>query len=185
MSNDRRQFLQGLGSTLSCFAGFGATVLPQSTAIEASHSTGKPRVRDKLWVWSLVAGMYNDATWSPGKSRITPAEAAFYLGVPNVCMVTYKTDCVLKPAPPYDQYGIALLPLRQVVWPIGGAQRSDITLWLKDILQLSQTCPNIVGIQLDDFYTDTLGEGEIGSLSSSELAYVRKELRTHDRRLGL
>src|SRR5579884_3724748 len=161
MSSDRRQFLQGLASSLSCVAGLDATALPQATAIGTSHLTGKPRVRDKLWVWSLVAGMYNDAAWSPGKSRITPAEAAFYLGIPNVCMVTYKTDCALKPAPPYDQYAIALLPLKQVVWAIGGAQRSDITLWLKDILQLSQTCPNIVGIQLDDFYTGTLGGGEI------------------------
>lgn len=185
MGSDRRQFLQGLASSLSCLAGLDATALPQATAVGTSYLAGKPRVRDKLWVWSLVAGMYNDAAWSPGKSRITPAEAAFYLGTPNVCMVTYKTDCVLKPAPPYDQYAIALLPLKQVVWAIGGAQRSDITLWLKDILQLSQTCPNIVGIQLDDFYTGTLGGGEIGSLSPSELAYVRKQLITRDRQLGL
>ena len=40
-------------------------------------------VRDRLWVWGHEAGSHN-AGWNlPTPSRMTPAEGAFYLGVPK------------------------------------------------------------------------------------------------------
>lgn len=186
MSDNRRDFLKGVAGMVGALSPLGETsqaAQPGGMAPTDPHK--KQRVRDKLWVWSLVAGMYNDAPWVPGASRMTPAEAALYLGVPNVCMVTYKTDCKLRPSPPYDQYAIALLAFKQVVWALGGAQRQDVKTWLRDILQLSQKYPNVVGIQMDDFYKGTLDGGEIGSLTPNELVYVQKQLKTNEHSLGL
>lgn len=186
MSDDRRNFLKGVAGMMGALAPSGmASQAAQSTGLPLTETESNQRVRDKLWVWSLEAGMYNDAPWVPGSSRITPAEAAFYLGVPNVCMVTYKTDCKLRPSPPYNQYAISLLALKQVVWALGGTQRRDVNPWLQDILQLSQRYPNIIGIQLDDFYKGTLDGGEIGSLTPKELAYIQKQLKANEHKLGL
>lgn len=186
MSRDRRQFLASAAQMLGSLVPLSATAMSvRPGAGGLSPTENRPKVRDKMWVWSLVAGMYNDSTWFPGKSRMTPAEAAFYLGVPNVCMVAYKVDGALKPTPPYDQYAIALTPLKQVVWAIGGAQRPDIKRWLHDILQLADGYSNIIGIQMDDFYRRTLDGGEIGSLTPKELAYVKDELKGNKNPLSL
>ena len=46
----------------------------------ALPSTEKPTVQDKLWLWGHDAGAHNEGWGLPQPSRITPTEAAFYLG---------------------------------------------------------------------------------------------------------
>jgi hypothetical protein len=177
MSADRRTFMKEIAGLIGAWVPFGAASgALEPTALSAAEPDRTQTVRDKLWIWSLVAGMYNDAPWFPGKSRITPVEAAFYLGVPNVCMVTYKTDCKLKPAPPYDEYAIALLSAKRVIWALGGAGRRDVKVWLDDILKLPVTYNNIIGVQMDDFYQRTLDGEETGSLTPKELSYIKNQL---------
>jgi hypothetical protein len=178
IGDSRRTFLKEMAATVAAWKPVSASAEPaQKRRLSSAEPHRTQTVRDKLWIWSLVAGMYNDTTWFPGKSRITPVEAACYLGVPNVCMVTYKMDCKLKPAPPYDEYAIALLSAKRVIWALGGAGRRDVKVWLDDILKLSETHRNIVGIQMDDFYQSTLDGGETGSLTPKELSYVKERLR--------
>ena len=74
-------------------------------------------VHDSLWLWSHVAGSYNGAYNLPGKSRISPAEAAYYMSIPNIYMIHLKD----KPEPPLEQYALAFKPLREVVWGIVAA----------------------------------------------------------------
>jgi len=46
-------------------------------------------VREKLWIWGHEAGSHDGQGLNglKGSSRMTPAEGAFYLGVPNLLMV--------------------------------------------------------------------------------------------------
>jgi hypothetical protein len=83
----------------------------------AQPKAGQPQtVRDRLWLWSHVAGSYNGMFGLPGKSRMTPAEAAFYMGIPNVFMLHREGT----PEPPLEQFALAFEPLRDVVWGIVG-----------------------------------------------------------------
>src|SRR5208337_5007368 len=88
-------------------------------------SNERSSVKDRFWLWGHVAGSHNHGNGLPGASRMTPAEAAFYLDVPNLVMVEYeypKDPCKMLPEPAsYDQYAISFRPLRRVVWSIVGA----------------------------------------------------------------
>ena len=57
-------------------------------------------VGERLWLWSHVAGSYNDQYNLPGKSRITPAEAAYYMSIPNIFGSSgFLVDVRSTPAP--------------------------------------------------------------------------------------
>src|SRR5581483_3271169 len=56
---------------------------------------------------------------------------------------------------------------------------------LKMIRQLAGKYPNIVGVQMDDFFRDTLDGGRIGVLTPKELGYVQGQLRLEERKLDL
>ena len=79
-------------------------------------------VRDRFWIWGHVAGSHDEHWNLPAPSRITPVEAAHYLGVPNLLMVNYGG----KPEPPFDQEAVAQQSLKQVVWSIIGDSSSNI-----------------------------------------------------------
>jgi hypothetical protein len=62
-------------------------------------------VKDWLWLWGHDAGSHNESWRLPKPSRITPVEAALYLGVPNVIMVRYlgRPPCPSTSTPcPFD-----------------------------------------------------------------------------------
>src|SRR5215472_8227877 len=61
-----------------------------SQETNALGSTGPSTVRDQLWLWGHDAGAHNEGWGLPRPSRITPAEAACYLGLPNLIMVRYR-----------------------------------------------------------------------------------------------
>lgn len=137
-------------------------------------------VRDKLWLWGHEAGSHNGAYKIPGASRITPAEAAYYMGMPNVIMVNYRG----KPEPPFDQFALALSPLKRVVWSIvgaGGEQRDDVS----SVIALADRFPNIRGAMMDDFFHGKGGEGKIGTYTPAELGAVRRQLKAGGRNLDL
>lgn len=49
---------------------------------------GNDTVRDRFWIWGHEAGCLHkhaNNVWKiPGESKMTPAEGASYLGIPNV-----------------------------------------------------------------------------------------------------
>ena len=72
-------------------------------------------VRDRFWIWGHEAGSHDHGGGLQWSSRMTPAEGAYYLGVPNLIMVRYRDRSGTPlPLPPYDQYALAFRPLRRV-----------------------------------------------------------------------
>lgn len=141
-------------------------------------------VRDHLWIWGHEAGSHNGRYGLPGQSRMTPAEAAFYLGVPNLVMCVYAD----RPTPPFDRLAVSLRPLRQVVWSIVGdglSRRNDRATDLEAVLDVASRFANIRGAILDDFFHAPDAAGSISRWSSDDLRRFHEQLRSAPRPLEL
>jgi len=135
-------------------------------------------VRDHLWIFSHREGSYNNEWGLPGDSRITPAEAAYYLNVPNLIMVGYKN----LPRPPFDRYAISFRPLARVVWAVVGEAGRSSEADRQHVLDLAARFPNIVGVYLDDFFQTADGAP---AMTEEELAALKEKLTVQGRRLGV
>ena len=91
----------------------------------------------------------------------------------------------MLPTPPYDPYLISFRPLKQVVWSIVGAGGVVSKNDLEAIRQLAGKYPNIVGVQMDDFFRETLDGELLGALTPRELDYVQGQLKIDGRKLSL
>jgi hypothetical protein len=139
-------------------------------------------VRDRLWLWGHDAGSHNEDWGLPGPSRIMPAEAAGYLGIPNLIMVRYKG----RPPLPLDRYAESLRPLRRVVWSAVGAHGQTDEDERPHVFDLAARYRNIVGIMLDDFFVEKPGPGqEPAALPLDGLRELRSRLSVGNRRLDL
>lgn len=105
-------------------------------------------VRDRLWLWGHEAGAHNGEWGILGKSRMTAAEAAFYMSLSNLIMVRYRG----KPEPPCDQYALAFTPLKCVVWSIVGAFGATESEDRSNVRDLAMRTPNIRGVIMDDLF---------------------------------
>jgi len=137
-------------------------------------------IRDSLWVWGHEAGSHNGQYNLQGISRMTPAEGAYYLGVPNLIMVTYGNH----PEPPFETRMRALSPLKRVVWSVLGdssSSRDD----LPEVLSLAERFPNLVGGIMDDFFRPPDAQGAISRYSVADLQRLRRRLCRGTRPLDL
>jgi hypothetical protein len=187
MKSPRRNFLAQMAASTAAWAATGTGALG-AAASPPSAAAGEPTVRDKFWIWGHVEGSHNNIYGLPGISRMTPAEGAFYLNVPNLIMVAYasaKEPGKMLPAPPYDPYLISFRPLQRVVWSVVGAGGVVSKYDLEAIREMAEKYPNIVGVQMDDFFRDTLDGGLVGSLTPQELDYVQRRLALGGRKLSL
>ena len=137
-------------------------------------------LRDRFWIFTCVAGSDNDSLEKggfPNGSRMTPAEGAFYLDVPNLLMIRWRG----LPAPPFDQYALSFTPLKRVVWSIVGSgghiEGDEVEL----VLDLAHRFPNLTGVIMDDFFNK---DGS-GQASVDELGKVRRRLEVNGKRLDL
>lgn len=142
-------------------------------------------IRNQLWLWGHDAGAHNHGWGLPQASRITPLEAAFYLGIPNLIMVRYHG----RPPLPFDQYAVPLRALRRVVWSMVGAAGQTDAAERDHVLDLAARHPNITGLMLDDFFAgspeDRGSGGEPAALSRDALRELRSRLTVSGRRLEL
>jgi hypothetical protein len=141
-------------------------------------------VKERLWIWGHEARSHNGAFGVQGPSRMTPAEAAYYLGVPNVVMVTFAG----KPEPPLDLHARALLPLKRVVWSIIGdssSKRNDRATDLEEVIALSAQYHNIEGAIMDDFFHPLNARGAVSRVGVDDLAYFHSRLHSAPRPLDL
>ena len=104
----RRRVLQSAGAGGLMLAGCATTDPPLISSAS---------FRDHFWLWCHAAGSHNRDWGLPKPSRITPVEAAHYMGIPNTIMVRYEGD----PEPPFDRYAVPFRSLREVVWSVVGA----------------------------------------------------------------
>ena len=147
------------------------------------HRTGPATVRDRLWLWGHDAGAHNDSWGLPRPSRITPTEAAFYLGIPNLIMVRYQG----RPPLPFDQYALPLRALKRVVWSLVGAGGQTDERERAHVLDLAARHPNITGLMLDDFFgsEQPVQADSPAALPPDKLRELRSQLNMGGRRLRL
>jgi len=142
-------------------------------------------VRDRLWIFTCVAGSDNDSLAAGGvsaPSRMTPAEGAFYLDVPNLILVRWRG----LPAPPFDQFALPFRPLKRLVWSVvGSGGRRDEGDDVEQVLSLAARTPNLSGLFFDDFFVSGPAGKHTGVLSPEELAAVRGRLAEGGRRLEM
>ena len=161
----RRRFLTATAGAIGL--ALGGRVGPLAAG-EPSGAPGRPTVRDRLWIFTCVAGADDEGWGLPGPSRMTPAEGAFYLGVPNLMLIRWQG----KPAIPFDPYAVSFRPLRRVVWSLvgsGGKTEEDAR---RHVLDVAARFPNTVGFIMDDFFQR---DGS-GQLSVDELKALRDQL---------
>ena len=138
-------------------------------------------VRDKFWIWGHEAGSHNTGWNLQGSSRMTPAEGAYYLGVPNMILVRYHD----LPKPPYEQYVLALSPLKRLVWSFVGAGGATDEDELGRVLKLAGKFPNITGAMMDDFFRNKETGDRMGVHTPAQLRAIKDRLRTAPRELDL
>ncbi len=141
-----------------------------------------PNARDRFWMWGHDAGSHNELYNVPGRSRITPVEAAFYFSIPNIVMVRYRE----KSLPPSVQYSVPFRPLGQVVWSIvGSGGRESARAEREQAIELARDLSNMTGVMMDDFFKTEGDEDNIGALSLDEMSHVRDLLSAAPRKLDL
>ncbi len=141
---------------------------------------GNGIVRDKFWIWGHHAGSHDNAFGLTATSRMTPAEGAFYLDVPNMILVRYND----LPEPPFEQYAVALRPLKQVVWSIVGAGGAAAHYEVEAARNLAEKFPNFTGVMMDDFFSDP-ATGKVAVHDVESLNAIQKQLTVANRKLDL
>ena len=138
-------------------------------------------VRDKFWIWGHDSGSHKNQFGLEGSSRMTPAEGAFYLGVPNIIMVRYDD----RPEPPFHQYALSFRPLKRVVWSIVGAGGATANDEIKMASELAAEFPNFSGVMMDDFFQYDHASGKIAVHTVDELEAIQNRLAIPGRKLDL
>ncbi len=141
-------------------------------------------VRDRLWVFSFATN--SDFVHIGRRSVMSAAEGNFYLGVPNILMVqsSVKEAPYGRFEPPFEQYTIALRPMKNVVWSLvgsGGFHKAEETA---EVLAMAKKVPNFRGVMLDDFFTGK-AEGKRAQWTVEELADVRRKLDQTGKKLDI
>lgn len=127
--------------------------------------------QDDMWLgprWKADGSFTRKYNWS----RITPAEAAFLLDVPNMMMVV----CDGQPAPfSHEAYGYAesFLRMKNVQWSITGSEGFRAGNEEAFVCKLAEDYPNITGAYLDDFFGDP---SFVNATLAEKEAYARKAL---------
>lgn len=115
---------------------------------------------------------------------MTPAEAAFYMGLPNLIMVVYDN----KPKPPFDKLATSFRPLKRVVWSIVGDSSSDRNNKEPDIeavTSIAAKFPNISGAMMDDFFHPADPQGAVARYSADDIGRFRDRLHGAAHKLDL
>ena len=134
--------------------------LSTSQAQQAEPNT----VRDRLWLFGVPADgprLFYEGAGYRGGSRITPAEGAHWLGVPNLMFITQPwnqppamaREKAWKTVTTKEQYAISFQSLKRVQWAAVGSGGLGGLAEVPDIVTLAKDYPNITSIYLDDFVT--------------------------------
>lgn len=104
-------------------------------------------IKDKVWLWGHPAGSHNFIVKK--FSRITPAEACYYMDIKNLIFVRFYGN------PPYflyEKYAISFEPLKNVIWSIVGANGETSENDFEFFLKIAEKFKNIKGAITDDFF---------------------------------
>ncbi len=176
----RRRFLQ---SSVALSAAGAFPSLSHGQTCPAKDGT----VRDRIWVFANPVNA--DYNMVRKRSVMSPLEAAVYMGAPNLLMVNQYPEKGKVPThkawePPYEQYAYPLKVLKRVAWSIVGASGITRDQERREVLAMAQRIPNIVGVFMDDFFTDNKS-GKIASLTIDQVQEVQRQLKSSDKKLDL
>ena len=176
----RRRFLR---TTTALSAAGGLSSISFGQTCPAKEGT----VRDRIWVFANPVNA--DYNFVRKRSVMSPLEAAVYMGAPNLLMVNqYPEEGEAQRhkawEPPYEQYAYPLKVLKRVVWSIVGASGITREQERQQVLALARRIPNIVGVFMDDFFTDNKS-GKIASLTLNQVRDVQQQLKTSSKKLDL
>lgn len=169
----RRSLLSG-GALLTLASALNPRLLAGET-----WSCDAGKVRDRFWLWGQYQGSHNQGWNLPGSSQITPVEAAYSMGTPNVVMVEYHG----RPKLPCDQYVIPFRSLHRVVWSTVAAGGHTNAANREIVLKMAQENQNFVGVIMDDFFHGA--KGIQPTLSTQELAQLQRRLKSGPKKLDL
>lgn len=185
--DSRRRFL---GSMAASGASLAVTPAVGRAAESAGAERPRATVRDHLWIFTVFAGGDNASLESGGVrggSRMTPAEGAFWLNVPNLLLIRSSNQPPLPEGPwraktSFEQWAISFQPLDRVVWSVVGSGGKGGMGELPHVISLAKKYPNITGIYLDDFIIDAKkqADGRIAgrpALQPEELKAARQQMR--------
>jgi hypothetical protein len=171
----RRAFVKAVLS-----AGIGVPLVPNSAhawqpVSVPKGAAGRGTVRDRLWIFCCAAN--SDFPSMQRRSVMTPAEGAFFLGVPNIIMVQSSTTEAKygRLEPPLAQYMYALRPLKRVAWSVVGSGGFSDPKETEEVLEMAKTQPSFVAAMLDDFFTGRK-DGQRAKWTVDELGQFRRRL---------
>ncbi|MBP8130319.1 MAG: hypothetical protein KA184_12140 [Candidatus Hydrogenedentes bacterium] len=149
-------------------------------AAERARAAEAERVRDRLWLWAHYPGVYDGMFGLPRNSRITPVDAAQYLGTPNIMFI----QAAGKPEYPFDSYAASLKEVKRLQWSITGSSGVTSDEEREHVLRLAATMPNITGLYMDDFF-NFARKGREGAMTVDEVRAIRERMTIDGRRLEL
>ena len=169
--------------------GFFKTAMWGSSAAVALPSSGQhfaglgATVRDRLWVFT--APVNSDYLHLGRRSVMTPVEFAYFMGTPNMIVVqaSPREAQYGRFEPPYEQYTVAMRPLKRVVWSMVGSGGQTSAEEREQILELARHIPNFVGLMFDDFFSTKAEQGAL--LRLSELRAVHERAKSGAKPLDL
>ncbi len=141
-------------------------------------------LRDRLWMWGHDAGSTTGMYNIPAGGKILPAEAIAYMGIPNVCMIRWRS----MPEPPFDEYVKQFANTKRLTWSIVDGAREPYEEKKRMAFDLAGRLPNLTGVYLDDFFVDQAIPKEDESpanLTVSGIKALHEELAARPRRLEL
>ena len=109
------------------------------------------KLKEHLYLWCHNSGVYNEIV--NDRSSATPAEAADYMGIENIIMVSYGG----KPTPPFAPIQEGFKKFGKVVWSIIGDSAcvyENDEAYVDEVISLHEKYPNVTGGIMDDFFTE-------------------------------
>lgn len=110
-------------------------------------------LKDHLYLWCHNAGVYNQGIRNLNeKSFLTPVEAAAFMGIENILMVSYGG----KPTPPFAPIQEQYTHFRRVIWSVIGdsaCKYDNDEAYVDEIIGLHQRYANVTGGVMDDFFS--------------------------------
>jgi hypothetical protein len=160
-----------------------ATPVANGAEQDKANETKKETFRDRLWLWSHLAGCYNGQYNLKGNSKLAPEAAAKFLGMNNICMIRYGG----KPVPnDFAQHMQSFTSLDNVAWSVvgdGSTHQTNAQDDLKAVLALKQNFGNLSAAVLDDFFIPPRGGVQKSRISLDELKNIQTTLHEHGLKL--
>jgi len=172
--------------TLMQAAALGSAQLMMKLPRLYASATPGSTVDSRFWLWSHIAGAYAGTSGLVGPSRITPVEAAHFLGIPNVFMVEYNG----QPAPSeWKQFSVPFRSLERLSWSVvpPGMDEKSTQAEREAVLDFAFSNPQIASVVMDDFFVrrSTWTKDQVAALTVPELEELKHNLQRNGKRLDL